>query len=146
MIQLVYISAAAVPFDEASLDALLDVSRRNNEAADITGLLVFHEGSFLQVLEGEPEAVMPLFDKIGADRRHAKVTKLLARTIERREFGDWRMGFVRNDPRHRKDPPGFARFMEEGLASTSVAPDADRVRRVLEQFRDRQWRQRIEGR
>lgn len=145
MIQLVYISAATVPFDEASLDALLEVSRRNNEALDVSGLLVFHEGSFLQILEGEEDVLTSLFHKIGADTRHAKVTKLLARTIEEREFGDWRMGFVRHDLRDRKNPPGFARFMEEGLTSTSVAADASRVRRVLEQFRDRQWRQRIEG-
>ena len=36
----------------------------------ITGLLLFIDGGFLQMLEGEERAVRELYTRIAADRRH----------------------------------------------------------------------------
>lgn len=52
MYQLVYISAAALNFVESDLPALLDKSQRNNAKKQITGMLMYHEGQFFQILEG----------------------------------------------------------------------------------------------
>ena len=93
MLQIVYISTARRPFTEAELQSVLAVSRRNNQAADITGLLISGGRRFLQALEGPEEAVAAAFERIKADPRHFAVVSLSMKQIETREFGRWAMGF-----------------------------------------------------
>ena len=70
VLQLGYASAATVEFSDDDLRELLAKSRSNNMAAGITGMLLYHEGSFLQVLEGPSEAVEHLYARIRRDKRH----------------------------------------------------------------------------
>ena len=93
MLQIVYISTARRPFSEAELQSVLAISRRNNEAAGITGLLISGGRRFLQALEGPEEAVAAAFDRIKADQRHFAVVALSMKHVETREFGNWAMGF-----------------------------------------------------
>jgi hypothetical protein len=62
---LVYVSAAVTWFSEAELRALLTGARFRNENADITGMLLYKDGNFMQALEGSEAAVL---DRIGAER------------------------------------------------------------------------------
>lgn len=93
MLQIVYISTARTPLSEAELQSVLAISRRNNEAAGISGLLISGGRRFLQALEGPEEAVAAAFDRIEADPRHFAVVVLSKKHVETREFGDWAMGF-----------------------------------------------------
>jgi len=52
LIQLIYVSAATNRFNPAELRELLRLARLKNQQLDVTGMLLYHEGSFLQVLEG----------------------------------------------------------------------------------------------
>ena len=94
MNQVVYSSAAVVPFSEPQLKELLARARTNNERCSVSGMLLYHEGSFLQVLEGEVSVLESLFTVISADKRHHRVVPLLRREVDERHFGDWRMGFA----------------------------------------------------
>ncbi len=76
--QLVYISAAKHDFTERELQQLLIKARQNNKKLGITGMLLFHEGSFIQALEGKKELVEKLYEKIGQDQRHSE-TKVIFR-------------------------------------------------------------------
>jgi hypothetical protein len=91
MLQIVYISTARKPLSEAELNGVLAVSRRNNQAQGITGLLVAGGKRFLQALEGPEEAVAAAFERIKADPRHFAVVPLSMRQVEAREFGNWAM-------------------------------------------------------
>jgi Sensors of blue-light using FAD len=51
--QIIYSSEAATPMQTDDLQELLDRSRRSNAAKGITGALIYAEGSFLQILEGD---------------------------------------------------------------------------------------------
>lgn len=93
MLQIVYISTARQPLSEAELQSVLAVSRRNNGAAGITGLLIAGSRRFLQALEGPEEAVAAAFERIKADPRHFALVVLSTKHVETREFGDWAMGF-----------------------------------------------------
>ena len=93
MLQIVYISTARTPLSDIELQSVLAVSRRNNAADGITGLLVSGGRRLLQVLEGPEEAVAAAFDRIKADPRHSAVVTLSRKEVETREFGDWSMGF-----------------------------------------------------
>ena len=61
---LVYISAASHLYSDAELSQILSTSQLNNSRKNITGILLYHEGSLLQVLKGDKETVTDLYLKI----------------------------------------------------------------------------------
>ena len=93
--QLLYRSRATQAFAEDLLSLLLDESRAHNAAHNITGLLCYSEGRFVQLLEGPPEHVHALYARIQRDPRHKQVTTLSDAASGQRFFADWQMGFVR---------------------------------------------------
>jgi hypothetical protein len=93
----IYLSAESWPLTQADIDDILLASRRNNTADGITGLLVFHDGRFLQVLEGEKEAVSACVARIRKDPRHDAIFRVENGPVEARAFEGWQMGFARPD-------------------------------------------------
>lgn len=91
---IVYSSTAIVDFTEKSLLRLLHRARTFNEQAGITGVLMYGNGQFTQVLEGCPAAVRCLYARIAADPRHGRLEKLADGLVARREFTEWRMSFA----------------------------------------------------
>lgn len=93
MIQLIYASYAAQGMTSLDLQHLQHQSQTNNERKGITGLLLYKAGAFIQVLEGEEEGVLSLFNTISRDTRHTNIRKLVQQRTEMREFAQWSMGF-----------------------------------------------------
>lgn len=99
MFRLVYVSSAAEPFSQNELLDLLTKARAKNHRLDVTGMLLYKDGNFMQVLEGEETVVRGLFESIERDARHFGVIVLLEEfvqeesEIEGRAFADWSMGF-----------------------------------------------------
>jgi hypothetical protein len=89
---ILYWSRTAVRLTEADLLDLLRVSRRANEQKGLTGMLLYKDGCFLQVLEGELRPLEQVFAKIEKDPRHECVT-LLRTDYGPRQFAGWAMGF-----------------------------------------------------
>jgi hypothetical protein len=142
MIQLIYASAATVDFSDEDLKELLTLARKNNESLNVSGMLVYHEGSFLQILEGEEAAVLALYTKIEKDRRHGNVRMLLRSEITTRSFGDWKMGFYDASKIMDSSEAGFVDFFRKGHALEN--DNGDRARSVLLQFREGSWRQQVD--
>jgi len=94
MRQLLYASNTSRDQSDLVLDNILASSRKNNVKAGITGVLLYIEGGFMQILEGDAPAVTETYDRISKDRRHWNTTVLLDRDASR-AFGDWSMGFTR---------------------------------------------------
>jgi hypothetical protein len=95
--QLIYESSAARSFSEDEIKVLLDSSRRSNELKGITGILLYRQGQFTQVLEGEEQAVKMLYDKISRDPRHTRVKVRLEQFIPNRSFPNWSMAYSRKE-------------------------------------------------
>jgi len=93
MHHIVYQSSAVGPPTLADLRFLLRQSRLNNGPLGITGLLLYGNESFLQVLEGEEPALRQVYARIQADQRHTRVVTLADGPIHARVFPDWSMGF-----------------------------------------------------
>src|SRR5438045_1791828 len=93
MKQLLYVSRTIQTLDQWELNAVLSVSRWNNARSEITGLLMYLDEGFLQLLEGPPSAIDRLFSRIRVDARHWNIGLLLEREAPRL-FPDWTMGFV----------------------------------------------------
>ncbi len=69
----------------------------NNSKLDITGLLLCVGNTFVQVLEGEREAVHKLYKKISKDPRHTQCRILFEGTTPERLFSEWSMNFLQMD-------------------------------------------------
>ncbi len=92
--RLVYRSQAVEPFTPNTLDALLRRARLHNAEHRISGLLLYSEGQFLQVIEGPEPALNRLYGLIQADPRHYDVLTLSHEPVQTRAFPDWRMGYL----------------------------------------------------
>jgi len=138
---IVYASAADWRIREADIQDILTASRENNVAQHITGLLLYCDHSFLQVLEGPTASVCDLYDCIERDYRHTNIVKLLQGPIEKREFSDWSMGYAHLPRTHLRELPGCWNFFEEGKSFYDLEPGA--VRKLLLAFQAGKWRQRI---
>jgi hypothetical protein len=89
--RLTYVSSASRSFAPAELEAILATARVNNAAEGVTGLLLFHDGNFLQTLEGEEHAVRRIYARIERDPRHVGCIVLERRAVHSRLFDDWAM-------------------------------------------------------
>ncbi|NML17683.1 BLUF domain-containing protein [Azohydromonas caseinilytica] len=105
----------------AELQSLLEESVRHNEAAGITGLLLYAHGGFMQLVEGKEAAVKALYARIREDERHCRITKLLEGPIEERSFPEWAMACVFPDDDGSDLPPELLRYLHPGF-------DAERLR------------------
>jgi hypothetical protein len=81
---------AANALDDQVAD-IIRASIRNNREVGLTGLLLVHQGYFVQALEGAAEAVMTTYRRIVEDQRHDATKVLSAAPATAREFGDWNM-------------------------------------------------------
>jgi hypothetical protein len=139
MREIVYVSAASRLLDPAQLGAILEQARRNNQRLGVTGVLLYDAGSFMQLLEGEPEVLQPLYERIAQDERHYRVHRVRDRSIQGRSFAAWSMGFVSIDARR-------VLLGRHALASNgSLLEDDAAVLEVLDAFRGGQWRSYIMG-
>ncbi|CAN5371873.1 hypothetical protein BH10PSE13_BH10PSE13_08640 [soil metagenome] len=93
MHRILYISTARAILSADAMQEILRISRRNNDRAGVTGLLVVGGRRFLQALEGPSEAVSETFDRISRDPRHFAVVKLGDQAVAARSFAQWSMGF-----------------------------------------------------
>ncbi len=131
--EMVYASLAEHAMDEAELRELLSRAREANERHGITGLLVYHEREFLQLIEGERDAVKRLYDAIERDPRHERVDLIWEGPVRRRSFQHWTMGFVVPDGKDLSELPGFEPADTPSLAAV---PKGEPGRRVLMTLRD----------
>jgi Sensors of blue-light using FAD len=95
MHQIVYTSTAVEDFSPADIERFLLDARRRNRALGVSGMLVFHDRTFLQALEGEQRAVNEIFARITSDRRHNEIEILHRGSgLDQRLFGGASMGFA----------------------------------------------------
>jgi len=94
LIQLIY-SSKPFGFDDAALNGILSIARRNNPREAITGALICRQDLYLQLLEGPQAAVDMRYVSIARDNRHLEVIKRASRTVTERLFPNWAM---RDDP------------------------------------------------
>jgi len=96
LVEFLYNSASvSSQLNNMDLDHILASARRRNVAEEITGMLLYYRGEFVQILEGEKKSVENIYDKfIGPDLRHTALNKVHQNTISHRSFSEWSMGFI----------------------------------------------------
>jgi hypothetical protein len=97
MRRIIYASRATRDLAPDELVDLLATARALNDQAGLTGMLVYAGQSFLQALEGEPEALEETYARIRRDGRHTGLRLLQDVETATRRFPDWSMGFEHAD-------------------------------------------------
>ncbi len=141
LVQCIYMSAAAHPFDAEALKALLAKARVANARAELSGMLLYAGGSFFQVLEGPAVAVDALFARIQTDPRHEAIVRLVREPIKERSFAEWTMGFYAASPDEISALPGLNDFLSAPPAMNEG--DSGRAHALLTAFRSGKWRRKV---
>ena len=93
MKQIVYISTAEALMSEDELIGILEEARTRNLKHNVTGVLLYSSGTFIQLLEGLAADVNLIYQGIERDTRHKNIIKLVDKPCSQRTFPDWTMGF-----------------------------------------------------
>ena len=102
-------------------------------------MLLYCEGNFFQVLEGEEDAVHAIYETIKRDPRHSDIVKIIEEGISERSFGDWSMGLMTATQKQiQEEVEGFNDFFQGGSCLRDV--DRGRSRKLLEAFAKGRWR------
>lgn len=137
LIALTYVSAASHKMSDEELLDILEVSRENNRKHNITGMLLYRDHYFIQVLEGERSVVEPLYDKIAQDDRHHHVLLVGKDKIDERSFSDWTMGFRDLNKMDVSELDGYTDFLDQPFDMNNVTDTSSRAVAFLNLFRSR---------
>jgi hypothetical protein len=94
MLQIIYESRATEQFDQGQLLGLVEHAQNRNRKDGVTGLLIYHDRTFLQILEGPEDAVLACYDRIERDPRHSDIWPLAKFELQNRAFSRWTMGLA----------------------------------------------------
>jgi len=111
----------------------------------LTGMLLYAEAdrSFFQVLEGAPEPIERLLQKLRLDERHGHLTVIIREPIADRSFKEWTMGFASVTPESLNEIPGLNDFFQNGSCFTDL--DTGRAKKLLAAFAEGRWRSKHLG-
>ncbi|MEM9101685.1 MAG: BLUF domain-containing protein [Pseudomonadota bacterium] len=94
MIELIYYSRAIKPLTNNDVSIILEGAQEKNRERHLSGMLMFCNDIFLQLLEGERREVNHLFQSISHDARHFDIQIISVREIQMRSFSVWSMAYL----------------------------------------------------
>ena len=133
MRRIVYLSTATALMSNDELLSILCQSRENNLRDQVTGLLLYSGGNFIQLLEGEADAVGKVYARVERDSRHHGCMQMIDAQASERLFPEWAMGFRPEGglPEQQKKEVASLASSVPKSASTS---DGRRALRLIESF------------
>ena len=139
MIRINYLSQATPNFSSIDLLYLLEQCQTNNRKLGLTGLLIFGNGTFLQVIEGEDHIVDALMEKISKDRRHTNFQILATFPIDERHYSDWSMGFEKLTEQTIAEVPNLKNFTLSDFNPEYLSSNESVIESLLERHRSSHW-------
>jgi RecJ-like exonuclease len=125
-----YVSTAASGISDDEIEDLLKLSSTNNNRDQITGILLFSNGNFFQVLEGEKQVITEVFEKIKQDRRHRNLISIFKKEIENYQFTTYEEEFLSLDTTYDGEKINYYASYIEKLDPSIQSP----VKYVLKNF------------
>jgi hypothetical protein len=135
LFHLIYVSTAVLPMTDDALVELLRQSRAHNEQNQITGLLLYKDGNFMEVLKGDEATVMEVFASVEGDVRQKSIDVLRAEFIAHRDFPDWTMGFKTSSTLDPSTTPGYTLFLEPDVTADYLTDDSVEAYAMLLAFK-----------
>lgn len=138
LVHCIYCSVSTKPVSQADLATLLAECRKKNSEAGLTGMLLYSDRTFFQVLEGDRPIVEALLERLTLDKRHERVTKIVLEPIEERSFAQWTMGYAKITKQELADIPGLNDFFAQGQSYMELGEG--RAKALLSAFKGGAWR------
>ncbi len=127
---IVYLSTASEDLEEEVIENILKSSKTWNNQNDITGLLLFSEGSFFQIIEGEKNTISELFENIKEDDRHHNIMQIFGKDIHKDAYDGYDSDFISNYAEY--DPEKFQHYLDQIKVLDFAAQKA--VEKILKVF------------
>jgi len=140
MIQITYISSETRPILKDDLDDILSKSRKNNIDLGITGMLLYGNKTFIQILEGEERSVNDLLSKIKKDPRHRDFKLVAKKEVNQRKYSEWSMGFKEVSGEDFKSIKGANNLDQKDFNTTYLVSHANIIDSLMEHYRKEQSR------
>jgi hypothetical protein len=135
LVSMVYVSSASRDIPPEELVEILRRSRENNERLAVTGMLLYYDGNFMQILEGPRETVTRLMSSIERDGRHRGVIVLIRKPIAERQFPQWSMAFKNLNRLAAQEREGYSEFLNGSLLDREFQAKPDRCYKLLLHFK-----------
>lgn len=84
------LSPKVLHVDEMMTD-VISKAKINNLKLEVSGLLFYHQGQFLQMIEGSKENLESLMSIIETDERHFDIHRIVDEKVTQRGFQEWNM-------------------------------------------------------
>jgi hypothetical protein len=81
-------------YDPSIVSDIIKHARNENVKHGITGVLLFDGDSFTQYIEGQPDGVDRLMEKIMLDERHNRVFIITVGATQSRLYDKWELGYI----------------------------------------------------
>lgn len=140
MIQVSYISSATSPMSTQDLTRLLEQCREYNASNGITGMLLYSNSTFIQVLEGEDRMIDELLDRIEEDARHTDIKLLHRKRIDHRQYSGWNMGFKRIGKDDLRNIEGVGHLPQVDFNTEFLGGHEGIVSALMEHFRKERFK------
>lgn len=127
---IVYVSTATPDLEESEIKNVLRNSKSWNNEHDITGLLLFSEGNFFQIIEGEKSLIHELFENIQSDKRHRNIMQIFGKDIHKEAYDGYESDFVSEEADY--DPEKFQHYLDQIKVLDKTAQKA--VENILKAF------------
>ena len=132
--QIVYVSRAVKLMSSIDLSVLLKQSRKRNSELSLTGMLLYKDKSFIQLLEGPSESVKMVIECIKKDHRHVNFSALVNKDVNSRAFSQWSMSFVNLDVENNQ-PEGFVDYFSDASIVDDLIATPSKAVELLAYFR-----------
>lgn len=134
--QLVYVSNRRSTCTSEEIEKILASCKKNNPPLNITGVLLYSDTKFIQLVEGDAKVITTLYDKIKLDSRHNSPLMLSYGPIKERSFPSWHMGskkLAANDVDFKTDISAEDKAVFNNLLN-GVEADGQRILNILKKF------------
>jgi len=122
-----YLSTANKDLNQDEVAELLDLTEIRNNNAGVNGLLIYSDGNFFEVIEGEETKIKELFENIKVDPRHRNILIVFEKRIDKPLFDDKEANFISENTKHRQmEVENFLYYIKDLDESTQKA-----VRNIL---------------
>ncbi len=108
----------------------METCRKNSAGSGVTGILLYGDDNFMQVLEGDEGAVRTPYEGIAADPRHGGEIILQEVFAKGRRFPDWSMGFRDLDAPEQRSTVGYSEFSNAPPAGQEFFGDSFRAQKI----------------
>ena len=97
-----YVSTANSALNQDEVAELLEQTEIRNKNQGVNGFLIYSDGNFFEVMEGEETKIKDKFKRIKKDPRHKNIMMIFEKEIDKPLFDDKQANFISKNTKYRQ--------------------------------------------